>query len=80
MPPVIRYKRLDVRPILAAGAEPYPEIRRRLDALKPAEGLILTAPFLPAPLIEKLASEGYKSRVERAGPGTWITRFWREQN
>jgi uncharacterized protein (DUF2249 family) len=80
MTPVIRFKRFDVRPVLAAGVEPYPEIRKRLDALKPAEGLTLIAPFLPAPLIEKLASEGYKSKVERAGAGTWIARFWREEN
>jgi hypothetical protein len=80
MTPLIRYKRFDVRPILAAGVEPYPEIRRRLDTLKPAEGLILIAPFLPAPLIEKLGSEGYRSRVERGESGTWIARFWREED
>jgi uncharacterized protein (DUF2249 family) len=80
MPPITRYKRFDVRPIFAAGAEPYPEIRKRLDALKPGEGLVLVAPFLPAPLIEKLGSEGYRSRVERGDSGSWITWLWREQN
>ncbi len=80
MKPLIRYRRFDVRPILEAGVEPYPEIRRRLEALGPAEGLILIAPFLPTPLIEKLGSEGYKTKVERGEAGTWITRFWREEN
>ena len=79
MASVSHYKRFDVRPILAAGAEPYLEIRKSLDALKPAEGLAIVAPFLPAPLIEKLGSEGFKSRVERAGAGTWIAYFWREE-
>ena len=72
------FKKFDVRPTLARGIEPLPEIRRRVDALKPDEGLAIIAPFLPAPLIEKLGSEGFKSRVERGGDGSWITYFWRE--
>jgi hypothetical protein len=80
MPPVTRFRRFDVRPMLKAGKEPFSELRRRVDALKPAEGLAIIAPFLPAPLIEKLGSEGFKSKVERAGSGRWIAYFWREEN
>ena len=78
MSSVIRFKRFDVRPLLQAGREPFMEIRKRVDALRPAEGLAIIAPFLPAPLIEKLGSEGFKSRVEQAGFGKWIAYFWRE--
>ena len=80
MPPVTRFRRFDVRPLLQAGREPFSEIRKRVDALKPAEGLAIIAPFLPAPLIEKLGSEGFASKVEQAGAGKWIAYFWRETN
>ncbi len=72
------FRRIDVRPILARGEDPYAEIRKRVDALKPDEGLAVTAPFLPSPLIEKLGSEGFKSRVERGAGGGWTAFFWRE--
>ncbi len=73
-----RFKRFDVRPLLANGIEPFPEIRKRVDALAPDEGLTLIAPFLPSPLLEKLGSEGFQSRVERQAAGGWIVHFWRE--
>ncbi|MDW8309902.1 MAG: DUF2249 domain-containing protein [Verrucomicrobiales bacterium] len=66
-----------MRPILRAGREPYSTIRRRVDALRRGEGLAVIAPFLPAPLIEKLGSEGFRSRVERRADGSWIAYFWR---
>ena len=79
MPPISKFKRLDVRPILAQGREPYLQIRRRVDPLKPGEGLILVAPFIPSPLIEKLGSEGFRSRLERGNNGAWFVYFWREK-
>ena len=78
MSPLIQFKKFDVRSALKQGREPYPGIRKRMDALQTAEGLAVIAPFLPAPLIEKLGSEGFKSKVERAGDGSWATYFWRE--
>jgi hypothetical protein len=78
MPPISKFKRLDVRPILARGDEPYAMVRRRVDALRPEEGLIVVAPFLPSPLIELLGSEGYLTRLERGWRGTWLVYFWRE--
>jgi uncharacterized protein (DUF2249 family) len=74
-----KFKTLDVRPILARGEEPFGKIRAAVDALKPGEGLSVTAPFLPSPLIEKLGSEGFRSRVERVADGGWITHFWRDE-
>jgi uncharacterized protein (DUF2249 family) len=73
-----KFKTLDIRPILARGVEPFSKIREAVDALRADEGLAVIAPFLPSPLIEKLGSEGFQSRVERHN-GSWITRFWREQ-
>jgi len=74
----IKFKTLDVRPMLAQGTEPFLEIRRRIDALTPGRGVAIVAPFLPAPLIEKLKSEGLLSRVERRTDGAWAAYFWRD--
>ena len=73
-----RFKTLDVRPILASGGEPFKRIRETIDALGNNEGLSVIAPFLPSPLIEKLGSEGFESRVERQLGGSWIVHFWRD--
>ena len=78
MPPLSQFKRFDVRDLLRRGVEPLPEIRRRVDALSPDAGLIIVAPFLPSPLIEKLGSEGFRSKVERGQGADWIVYFWRE--
>jgi len=77
-PPMNRFKRFDVRAMISRGGEPFPEIRRRVDALKPGEGLIVVAPFLPSPLVEKLNSEGFASRIEKGAGADWLVFFWRE--
>jgi uncharacterized protein (DUF2249 family) len=73
------FKRLDVRPMIAKGTEPFATIRTRVDALKAGEGLTVIAPFLPAPLIEKLGSEGFRSRVQHLPDGAWAVNFWRDE-
>ena len=60
------------------GKEPFPIIRERVDKLKTGEGIIIIAPFLPSPLIEKLGSEGFASKVERGTGADWLVYFWRE--
>ena len=75
--PVV-FKKFDVRKVLANGGEPLPEIRKRIDALGPNEGLTIIAPFLPSPLIEKLSSEGFLSRVEHQPNGSWVVHFTRD--
>jgi uncharacterized protein (DUF2249 family) len=78
MPPVSQFKRFDVRDLIQRGIEPLPEILVRMSKLKPGQGLIIVAPFLPSPLIEKLGGEGFASKVEH-GPGAdWMIYFWRE--
>ncbi len=79
MPPMNQFKRFDVREMIRSGIEPFPEIRKRMDALAPGKGLIVVAPFLPSPLIEKLCSEGFGSKVERGAGADWMVYFWREK-
>ena len=78
MPPLQNFKRVDVRDMLRKGIEPFPFIRERVDALPTGEGLIVVAPFLPSPLIEKLGSEGFASKVERGAGADWLVYFWRQ--
>lgn len=78
MPPLNRFKRFDVRDLIRRGIEPFPEIRQRVDALKPDEGLIVIAPFLPSPLVERLGGEGFATKVERGRGPDWVVYFWRE--
>jgi hypothetical protein len=78
MPPLNQFKRFDLRAVIQRGVEPFPEIHRRVHALKPDEGLIAVAPFLPSPLVEKLAGDGFASKVERGTGADWLAYFWRE--
>lgn len=73
-----KFKTFDVRPLLAKGEEPLPMIRSRVTALAAGQGLVVVAPFMPAPLIELLKSEGFQSTMERRADGAWAVSFWRE--
>ena len=77
MPPINSFKRLDVREFLRAGAEPILEIRKHIAVMARGKGLLVIAPFLPSPLIEKLGSEGFSSKVERGAGAEWMVYFWR---
>lgn len=78
MLPLNQFRRFDVRDLIRKGIEPFPEIRKRVDALKSDAGLIVVAPFLPSPLIEKLTGEGFQSKIERGKGSDWIIYLWRE--
>jgi hypothetical protein len=78
MIPLNRFKRFDVRELIRSGIEPFPEILQRVLKLKTDEGLIVVAPFLPSPLIEKLGGQGFSSKVERGSGADWMVYFWRE--
>ena len=73
-----KFKAFDVRPLIARGEEPFALIRQRVDAIKAGEGVTIVAPFLPAPLIELLKSEGFQSTMEHRADGAWAVNFWRD--
>lgn len=77
MTPNLRFKRFDVRPLLAEGVMPLPAIEQRLAGLGAGEGLVLQAPFLPSPLIEMLRGQGWESKFERGTGAEWLVYFWR---
>jgi len=70
-------KILDVREIIAKGEEPFTVIRTTVDELGPDESLKVIAPFMPAPLIEKLKSEGFTAQMEHLPDGAWSVEFHR---
>ncbi len=65
--------------MIARGEQPLQRISEALEKLGEAEGLAVHSPFLPAPLIERLSSEGYRYQFEATGPGHWTVYFWREE-
>jgi len=77
MPPLEHFKRFDVRPLLSEGIEPFPEIAQRVTKLTLGHGLIVVAPFLPSPLVARLASEGFATKVERGSGTAWLVYIWR---
>lgn len=66
---------LDVRPLIARGEEPFTKIMALVRTIKAGEGFVLISPFMPAPLIEKLQSEGFTVRPEMKADGGWQTQF-----
>ncbi len=78
MPKLAKLKRLDVRPLIARGDDVLPKVLKRIHELAADEGLALVAPFLPSPLIDLLASQGFASQLERGEDASWIVYFWRE--
>lgn len=56
---------LDVRPMLAMGREPFALIMNHLDTLEPGQGLRLTAPFFPKPLVDVLQNQGWRAESRK---------------
>ena len=73
-----KFRSLDLRPLVAHSQEPWKKIMAAAAALTPDEGLALTAPFLPSPLIEQLRADGFSVRTVHHADGSWKTYFWRE--
>lgn len=68
---------LDVRPILAAGGEPFSAIMAAAGEVKEGERLILEAPFEPVPLYEVMQKKGFTAWCEQLGPEHYRAHFRR---
>jgi len=69
---------LDVRPILAAGEDPFDAIMNMIESMAPDEAFELVAPLDPLPLYEVLGSRGFSHRTEPLGGGDYRVVFRRE--
>lgn len=72
-------RRLDVRPLLEAGEEPFEAIMAAVAVLEPDAVLVLSSNFEPAPLHGVLAERGFSHRSREVAPGDWETSYWRAQ-
>ena len=69
--------RLDVRPMIAAGQEPFSAIMAAAARVEEGGTLLLEAPFDPAPLRRVLAGKGFTSQGRRIAEGHWRIAFRR---
>lgn len=69
--------RLDVRPMLAGGQEPFSAIMDAAAQVEEGGTLLLDAPFDPAPLRRVLAKRGFVSQGRRIADGHWRISFRR---
>ncbi len=69
---------LDVRPVLAAGQEPFGAIMSAVEPLEqPGDQLVLIAPFEPAPLYGVMDRQGFDYDITERPDGAFEVRFTR---
>jgi len=71
---------LDARPMLAAGEHPVNQVMADLKMLENGKIYKLTAPFLPAPLIDKASSMNYAHWMKKEDDGSYTIYFIATQN
>jgi len=71
-------KRLDGRPLRAAGLHPVEQVLADLAGLGPDEAYQFVSPHPPAPLLERTAGE-FAAAVEEVEPGVFVTTFTRRR-
>ncbi|WP_243026635.1 DUF2249 domain-containing protein [Thermus albus] len=69
--------RLDVRPILEQGGEPFQAIMAAAKEVKPGERLVLEVLFEPIPLYRALGKQGFLAWCERLGERHYRAHFYR---
>ena len=68
-------KKLDVRPLMAEGQEPFDAIMGAVAGLEPGEEFELTAPLEPVPLYQVLGARGFSHQTEPLGGGDYRVVF-----
>ena len=68
---------VDVREDIRRGREPFSRIMQAVGELKEGEGLLLIAPFKPAPLFGVLKQQGFSHEAKPTPEGDWEVRFFR---
>lgn len=68
---------LDVREDLRQGREPFARIIQMVNSLEEDQGLLLIAPFKPAPLFEVMAQRGFQHEARLMPGGDWEVLFSR---
>ena len=71
---------LDVRPTIAAGADPFKEIMAAIKNMSDTKTLQIINVFEPTPLIGILKGKGYKSWTDKIGEEEYHTYFTKESD
>jgi hypothetical protein len=71
--------KLDARPMLAAGEQPVNQAMAHLSAMAPGTIVMLNAPFLPAPLIDKGSSLGLEHWLVKESEENFIVYFYKKE-
>jgi uncharacterized protein (DUF2249 family) len=72
-------ERLDVRPLIQQGGDPFHEIMSITSRMAEGQVLEIEAPFDPVPLRRVLGERGFAHHGQHAGPDHWRIRFMRER-
>jgi len=70
--------KLDVRPILKSGKDPFPNIMQALQKLKEDEDIEIIAPFEPVPLFRVMKNKGFDHEIESFEGKDFRIRFIRQ--
>ena len=68
----------DVRPLIAAGIDPFSELMAKADSVASGAVLVVDAPFNPSPLRRALAARGFSSWGHQLADGHWRIHFRRD--
>jgi hypothetical protein len=68
-------KRLDACPVIEQGGHPLGEVLEGVRDLQPGEIYELITPFLPAPLIERVAAQGFDCWSDKRSDDHFINYF-----
>lgn len=71
-------RELDARPMLAAGEQPVNQVMADFSAMAPGSIFKLSAPFLPAPLIDKGSSLGLEHWLVKEGEESFTVYFYKK--
>ncbi len=69
---------LDVRPVLAAGEEPFMLIMETAEAVPARHVFALRAPFKPVPLFAVMRAKGWAAWVASGAGDDWTVCFYRK--
>jgi uncharacterized protein (DUF2249 family) len=75
---VLAMATLDVRPMMAAGKEPFDAIMGAVGELGPEDEFELFAPLDPIPLYQVLGAQGFSHQTEALGGGDYRVVFRRD--
>lgn len=70
--------RFDASEMIASGGHPLTQVMQDLKDWKPGDIYVLTTPFLPAPLLDKVKEKGFLVWSSEIKPGKFMNYFYKE--